>query len=35
MLCQVSRSALLSKFAAVKGPKLKLTAEGAPEGGPS
>ena len=33
MLRQVSRSAVLSKFAAVKGPKLKLTAEVAPEGG--
>jgi len=35
VLRQVSRSAVLSKFAAVKGPKLKLTAEGAPEGSPS
>ena len=35
MLRQVSRSTVLSKFAAVKGPKLKLTGEGAPEGSPS
>jgi hypothetical protein len=33
VLRQVSRSAPLSKFAAVKGPKLKLTAEVAPECG--
>jgi hypothetical protein len=35
MLRQVSRSAVLSKFAAAKGLKLKLTAEVAPEGSPS
>ena len=35
MLRQVLRSAVLSKFAAFKGLKLKLTAEVAPEGGPS
>jgi len=35
MLRQVSLSAVLSKFAAVKGPKSKLTGEVAPEGGPS
>jgi protein-disulfide isomerase-like protein with CxxC motif len=33
MLRQVSRTAVLSKFAAAKGLKLKLTAEVAPEGG--